>query len=474
MSSVVCLGRDANGEHGGGSHILTKAAPIESVGAGLFHSFAISKAGELWTWGAGSGGQLGQPRGEHTTFGESSSAYVGQPSRVRCGTGGEKVLNAAASRNHTLAVTEVGTLFTWGRAASGQLGHGEATGAGATRRIQDADLPEPKQVQPVGAAAKLPRFASVSAGEHWSVALTNGGVAYTWGSEYNGQLGRQARPDYAEPRPLSRNLFAGELVATISCGWHHALAGTQSGRLYSWGCGAAGQLGRGSRKDCPSPALVEALGRERIVKIAAGRAHSLAAASSGLTFAFGDNAHGQCGLGKCERPQHAGDGEAGPVGASYVGEFTLRPQALTTLLDAAPVAHLSAGAAHSTFVTENGRLLACGDNSYGQIGNGLGAANEPRGVNLHHKVLSAACGAWHTVLLLSSEPAEPDPTAEEPEPPVAVPPHQVVVAAAAPAPVAPPAMPMASAEAPVSQALSFALHQTDIVIDDPLSPVTIE
>ena len=191
-SAIISFGRDVNGETGSANQpILTLAAPIRSVGAGLFHSYAVTESGDLWTWGAGSGGQLGIPRGEGiATFGESSCAHVGSPTKVKIGPSGTAALRAAAGRNHTVAVTNDGSMFSWGRAVSGQLGHGEAAGAGATRRVIDADLVEPKKVQPVNSAPELPKFASVDCGEHFTAAISHGGILYTWGCEHNGQLGR--------------------------------------------------------------------------------------------------------------------------------------------------------------------------------------------------------------------------------------------------------------------------------------------
>ena len=425
-TSVVCLGRNANGELGDPSgtdasglpvdvHFVQLACEVRSVSAGFFHSAAISQSGALHMWGAGSGGQLGRARASNPTFG-ADAAVLGAPEAVNLDEGATGV---AAGRNHTLAVSATGRLFSWGRAAGGQLGHGICTAAGATRRITDADLTEPKLVQPVGEGPELPRFACVRAGEHFSAALATSGLLFTWGCTANGRLGRPSDAP-SEPRPLPRTLFGGELVSVIALGWRHVLACTQGGACYSWGAGEAGQLGRGSTKDAPAPALIEALGREKVVRIAAGRAHSIASTAGGLVFAWGENSSGQLGTGEAR------------VGETPT-ENVLRPRALCSLLDHAPFRSLSAGAAHSAFVSTAGHLFTCGDDSYGQLGHSqLGASpsqrqatsesspalepspaeaslagrrhDEPRAVQLPSRVIDAACGAWHTVLLLQIDP----------------------------------------------------------------------
>lgn len=451
---VCCFGRNVNGEAPPGAPLAGVPRPVRNVGAGLFHSFAVTGTGDLYVWGAGSGGQLGIKYEGSTIFGSGSTALTGEPTRVpllvredltaedEAAVADEcvavRVAGAAGGRNHTLALSRAGSVFTWGRAANGQLGHGVATAPGATRRITDADLREPKLVEAVGGAPALPRLVAVSAGEHFSAGLTHSGTVYTWGAAANGQLGRSAASGVAEPRALPRALFGAQTVSQIALGWRHALALTDDGALYSWGCGARGQLGRGATTDCASPARIEALSREHVHLIAAGRAHSLAhTRGGGLTFAWGENESSQCGLGTSGPP------------------YAVRPTALPSLLDHSPLRSLAAGAAHSSFVSTAGRLLTCGEGAYGQLGvspahlasewavgravnavdsgdgggsgGGSGGAGvaahcavdgdglaftvpEPRVVPLASRALQAACGAWHTVLLLAPGAIEPPPS----------------------------------------------------------------
>ena len=127
-SAVLCLGRDANGELGRdrsapgdelGLVPLPAGSAIVRVGAGFFHSMAISSAGELYVWGAGSGGQLGRQKaaGEHP-FGAHTGAHVGAatPTQEAVELGGSKQQCAAAAggRNHTLAIATDGRVFSWG------------------------------------------------------------------------------------------------------------------------------------------------------------------------------------------------------------------------------------------------------------------------------------------------------------------------------------------------------------------------
>ena len=75
--------------------------------------------------------------------------------------------------------------------AFGALAHGIGTSVGGTRRIADADLTEPKALQPpvgMSASKMLPRMACVRAGEHFSAALARDTwEVFTWGCDANGR-----------------------------------------------------------------------------------------------------------------------------------------------------------------------------------------------------------------------------------------------------------------------------------------------
>lgn len=393
-------------------------ARVAAVSCGFFHSQAVTSTGGLYTWGAGSGGQLGQPHTTATMATGGPKAVVGRPEPVGVLKAlRQRVVCAAGGRNHTVAIGYNGLAYAWGRATDGQLGHGVVT-PGATRRILDADVAEPKQLLPYDGAPPLPRLVAVAAGEHFTAALSDGGEVLTWGRAHNGRLGRHCAHQ-GEPRSLPPRLFCGQRVAQVALGWRHVLARTHHGQLFAWGAGDAGQLGSGNRRDEPAPRPVEALVREKVALLGAGCSHSLACTAEGVLFAWGENSAGQLGLG------HARD--------------QLRPAGVCSMLDAAPLLLLDCGALHSAVVTCAGRLFTCGDDRYGQLGtaeredgeqataSGAGPAEtlaggdgpvdaapdarrrcqlRPVALPPEFRVTGAACGAWHTVAVLSRRSRE--------------------------------------------------------------------
>ena len=78
-------------------------------------------------------------------------------------------------------------------------------------------------------------------------------------------------------------------VVKVSCGAHHSLVLDAKGAVYAWGENAHGQLGLGDRKDRSEPTLVAALKRFVIVEVAAGRDFSTVVDSAGRVHCWGRN-----------------------------------------------------------------------------------------------------------------------------------------------------------------------------------------
>jgi len=84
-------------------------------------------------------------------------------------------------------------------------------------------------------------------------------------------------------------------VRQIAVGGKHTLALSDSGDVYAWGSGSKGQLGLGKKRSFPSPQLVWGLMRKGVRQIAAGEAHSLALTYNGHVYSWGYGGNGQLG-----------------------------------------------------------------------------------------------------------------------------------------------------------------------------------
>ena len=87
----------------------------KQVSAGNLHTLAIKTDGTLWTWGSNAYGQLG----------DNTSTNRSTP--VTTFAGGTNWKQVACGQIHTAAIKTDGTLWTWGRNSSGQLGDNTTT-----------------------------------------------------------------------------------------------------------------------------------------------------------------------------------------------------------------------------------------------------------------------------------------------------------------------------------------------------------
>jgi len=128
---------------------------------------------------------------------------------------------------------------------------------------------------------------------------------------------------WTEPKPqlIPRSLGSLEKleVRQVACGTGHTLALTDGGDVYSWGSGWAGCLGHGQGyKNQLVPIVISALRDVHIIQIACGNKNSIAVTTTGYLYAWGSNSHGQIGVGDNETrdfdsPQQVKFDGPGPV-----------------------------------------------------------------------------------------------------------------------------------------------------------------
>eukprot|EP00929_Paragymnodinium_shiwhaense_P079759 TRINITY_DN41575_c0_g1_i1.p1 TRINITY_DN41575_c0_g1~~TRINITY_DN41575_c0_g1_i1.p1 ORF type:complete len:1105 (-),score=294.13 TRINITY_DN41575_c0_g1_i1:80-3394(-) len=193
-------------------------------------------------------------------------------------------------------------------------------------------------VELVAAAASLKHSA-------W---LSSDGIVYTAGDNDEGQLGRTGK----RTRALKIDSIEHMPIEDIVLGdGFTVMAARLDGRLLGVGRGERGQLGMGGadRDQKEKVKFSSALGDEQLLALAAGEAHCMGLCRSGRVLAFGENRHGQHGVG------------------DFVSSATPRP---VPTLQCRPVVKVCCGAAHTMARTTTGLLWAWGCNEHGQLGLG--------------------------------------------------------------------------------------------------------
>lgn len=174
-------------------------------------------------------------------------------------------------------------------------------------------------------------------------------------------------------------------IVQIVCGDQHAMALTRGGELFTWGQNAHGQLGVGRQATLtPQPQLVERLKGIPLAQIAAGGAHSAAVSLSGAVYSWGKNNFGQLGLGDTE------DRDC----PSYI-----------RALEHWKAVFISCGADHTAVLSKEGLVCTFGAGGAGQLGHNS-TRNElmPRVVAelWGARVSQVACGRQHTLVYVPS------------------------------------------------------------------------
>ncbi|XP_058017506.1 protein RCC2 [Ahaetulla prasina] len=249
------------------------------------HSLFITVEGKLWSWGRNDKGQLGH--------GDTKRVDAPKPIEVLSS---ETVVSAACGRNHTLALTDNGSVFAFGENKMGQLGLGNQTDA----------VPSPTQIMYNGQP-----ITKVACGAEFSMIMDCKGNLYSFGCPEYGQLGhnsdgkfiaRAQRIEYdCELVPRRVAIFLEKtkdgqilpvpniVVRDVACGANHTLILDSQKRVFSWGFGGYGRLGHAEQRDEMVPRLVKLFdfpGRGA-AQIYAGYTCSFAVSETGGLFFWG-------------------------------------------------------------------------------------------------------------------------------------------------------------------------------------------
>ncbi|QTE28058.1 RCC1 domain-containing protein [Pengzhenrongella sicca] len=325
-----------------------------------------------------------------------------------------------AGSRHTLGLARDGSVYSWGKNDSGQLGNGTLTDSSVPTRVS---LPLPTGVTATG----------VAAGADFSLAVASDGTVWSWGANGRGQLGLGTTTSSLTPQQVPgpsgvRLLTAGDQFAVVQDG---------SYKLWSWGANDAGQLGIGSQIDATSPTRVVGLPDSFYVDYLSVGARHVIATSFYEVFGWGDNTYGQLGdkvaakrstsatslfVGGLRSAYYAGfavgdstfmrtgDGgvyafgrnDQGQLGLGTFSASSTARQLVFAEGAVAPIAMVG-GPGFVAATMSNGAVLTWGDNRYGQLGRPVTTRSATPGVAVGLAPESRITATARGVVLVAAE-----------------------------------------------------------------------
>lgn len=332
------------------------------------HGVALSCDSMIYTWGANASGQLG-----HGTNSVSETA-----SKV-VGIGGTGFLTAiksiGASKNATYAITSNNRVVAWGDNTKGKLGNGKQISTNTPVNV-------------VRSLGQLTNIRQVQGTDSSGVALAIDSTVYTWGNNFQHQLGRNTVNtfDVFASQVKKKDGTTLKSIVQISAGGNHVLALDKNGNVWSWGSDLEGQLGQTDTNDSKAYAALVGAGQtsvlpanlEKVTSISAGFAHSLAVLSDGSVVSWGSNKAFGLGADSTEIENNAGilglgTGPFTPNALLGIKEQSVDfPQFVLISADTKFTAAktVSSGDNWAFIVTKDSLIYAMGYNAQGQLGIG--------------------------------------------------------------------------------------------------------
>ncbi|KAF8822073.1 regulator of chromosome condensation (RCC1) repeat-containing protein [Cardiosporidium cionae] len=288
---------------------------IVRVASGHGHMVAITNAGEVYSWGANNLGQCGRSDdAESDSLWSRRRPDVGiKIGRVMGPLEHKKIIQVACRKNHSLVLADDGKVYTWGSNRDGQLG----------ASVESTFCVSPIELDISGISSKI---VEISCGSTYSALLTEDGKLYTWGSDEYGQLGHGKQSRRLNSPKLVRGLSS-HRIASISCGEFHMAAISREGEVFVWGYGRDGQCGHGDLADISLPKKVESLKHLRATGVSCGGAHTAVIVDGCRIFMFGRGREGQ--LGRADNVESIAVSRSLPVEVEYFHSANMKIDAVS-------------------------------------------------------------------------------------------------------------------------------------------------
>jgi alpha-tubulin suppressor-like RCC1 family protein len=328
---------------------------VTSIATSNSDGYALTSSGSVYAWGHGSQGELGngtQP------VSQARAVRVRFPAGVKIAQ-----LPNPMPYDGGMAISTTGTVYAWGNDF-----HHQFCQPGKHDILTPVPVPLP--------------HVTLAAGALFHTIYDSNGTVYSCGAGPKGQLGNgTSGPGAHTSTPVRVSGLPSGQVRALTSAWGNAGVLMANGSYYDWGYNQAGQVGDGTKKMATRPVQVKLPAVSQVSEGGSlpGNGQTIALASDGRVYVWGNGQQGQMGNGSTSN--------------------SLKPQLLKEP-SGAHFAQVNSGGATDYAIASSGDLYAWGSNRSDQIGNGVSGAQHSqytRPVNDHLTVAQVSSTASDVV-----------------------------------------------------------------------------
>ena len=352
--TVWTTGLNTNGQLGDGTNTYradlqpvkidanTNLTNIVRIAAGSSHMLAVTKDGQVYSWGLGSYGQLGNNTTANSNYAQKVLSEDGESAL-------KSIIDVSAGENHSVAMDNEGNVYAWGEAGYYQLGNYNATNQKLPIKMRD-----------------VYNVVKVTAGTKYTMLLRGDGIVEGTGYGSSYQLAQGDTATYYTPKECgsSAEKVIYDEIYDIVAGGTTTYFLKEDGLAYTVGSGAYGQTSQAgivnatvlTKLQISQGEGANLVPIENVVNIYAGNATVFAVTKEGKVYSAGLNTSGQLGLG----------GTTSPVNVLTTVKDENNEKDLEKVLF---VAEGSSNTVNSGYILSDGTVWATGNGEFGQLGN---------------------------------------------------------------------------------------------------------
>ena len=320
---VYSFGVHTQKAHGHKKSIISKPKMIKhlenvkSISCGRGHTLCLDMEGNVYGFGKITKGRLGISKKQGLL---SLPKLVNIPQKI----GLSLIKEISCGYDFSMCLSRDGELYSFGANYYGQLGHGDTV-----------TLNHPKKIE------IMKEVDFVQCSYFYVICKNIDDEIFVWGINDNGQLGIGHKKN--QMTPFKHENWMKDVV-DVKCGREHTLVLTSTLDVYSFGENFTGKLGRVTERN-KSFSLTIIPNLSQIIRIECGFNYSMCIDIENNLFVFGDNTHGQLGLGDV-------NDRFSPT----------KHPSLSNIID------ISSGGCHTFVKTVENQIFAFGINNFSQLG----------------------------------------------------------------------------------------------------------